>query len=204
MANESSRVEASRERDNKAIVNAFRFLENLTDQVNLALKAIASQLQELNGNPLGELGLEIRNIEEGEDACSPSEWVTRSTIRTFEVVRKRKKGLEFLGAIQASLAPANPRADDSFVPHIAILLAKSGHADPWECEEFILDDEFLSESDESRDRYPWARVGEWHWVEKSEQSWAAFVVPLTELRNEADVRSLVVNRLASLARDMRA
>jgi len=179
--------------ENVAILHAFRFIEAIAEQIEALKKAIIEQLRSTNG-PLQELRLESRNFQEGEGESENAGWIFRSSIDTFEIVHAKGKKKVFECAIQISLAPANDRADKMFVPHVAVLFGRADKCDPWKCEEFLLDDEHLRDSDK-HEGCPWAPVSEWGWA-ANDGNWGALVVPLVELRDERDVKRLIVEPFA--------
>lgn len=187
------RESKSKAPESKAIVSAFRFMEELIDQVNALRRKIEVHLVS-DDKKLKEIGLESRSFTRDADYTNiTADWLTRSTLDTFEIVKAKGKKRLFNCAIQVSLAPRDPSADQLFVPHVAILVALSQYSDSWECEEFILDDLFLER--EGDDVYAWRLDGELRWVEKDEALWSANVVPLIDLRNEEDVFSRIACKL---------
>lgn len=186
----SERSESQRGGD--AILKAFRFLEDVGNQINALRDTLKLQIQawgECNNDRLG-----IRSFKEAGTYDS-SEWLWRSVLDTFEIFRSgkgRRKPIIY-AAFQISLAPSRPQADEKFFPHVAVLLAglrPDSEWEQWVPDEFELDEEFLAhiEGDD-----PWEKCTERRWVSKSGLPAVAFVVPLVDLRNALDSADLVIN-----------
>lgn len=181
----------ARQSESQTILKAFRFLENVGEQIEAVRKTLEAQVLLCAG--LDKLGVKVKAFRElGKDDSST--WLCRTTTDTFEIFRARKKGRPtplIYGAFQISLAPSRTQADQEFFPHVAILLADANEAYQWECEEFQLDEEFLADH-EQQDDDPWERAGDRRWIAKSGDHWVAFVVPLVDLKNENDVKVQVI------------
>jgi hypothetical protein len=184
--------------DSRSIVQAFRFLDGIGEQIEALIKEIKSQI--ITWADASEY-----NISKFRDDAveSKSQWLFRSSIHAFEIrkqgVRKNQKP-SLYGAFQVSLALENEAADEFFFPHVAVLLAALDRNSDWEqwvCEEFQLDSGFLSDA-ERQDGDAWVMCDgtDDAWESTNGYPVAAFVVPLVALHDEQDVNERIVRRLA--------
>lgn len=188
--------------ENKAILSAFDFLADVTEQVESLRKTLIEQIKQ--SKHLEMLNITLEKFDEDYEN-SNSEWLTRSQIDTFEICYAKKNGRKvpdknkvaiIYGAFQTSLAPIKESAKNAFFPHIAILLIgkadnKSGR---WECEEFNLDEEYLREPKKEHG-IKWEKAGDDGRWQGHDGFSVAFVVPLIDLCNDVDTGKKVVSPL---------
>ena len=201
--------DAAKNPDSRAILHAYRFLEGTVEQIEALRDAIDRELQ----SPASVLEISgfkfVLQKKNNDDACDKTGWICRSTLDTFEI-RRRAQGSErlFRGAVQISVAPTDPKADDNFFPHVAIIIFHNDRklidpTDDFSAEEdFILDDDYLKDRQNFRDddsQYDdasaWKYVGNLRWLDDSGCAVSTFVVPLLDLSSTEDVRSKIVERL---------
>ncbi|MBS0457377.1 MAG: hypothetical protein JSS44_08630 [Proteobacteria bacterium] len=184
-----------------AITQAFRFLEQVWQQIDALQKTLKEQA--INASGAKDLGVKISNYKASIDCCEDDNAsITRSVLDTFEVHRIGKKGRPApiaYGGFQISLAPNDAAADEAFFPHVAILLGAQKSCDPWECEEFQLDERYLTtksddDDDDDDDDELWAQdqSNPARWKAKDHDFLVARVVPLVELKSEQDTQAKII------------
>ncbi len=192
-AAENVRSRAADMPESRCIINAFRFMEELASQIE-AMRAVC--MAELKSSSLlRAMNLRVDNFG-GKSEMESSKWLCRSALKTFDIfeIRPGRPRALLRGALQVSLAPESSDADADFFPHIAVLLAEADGTSPWDIGEFQLDDRALQERDEDGGLY-WEPAGSDRWIARENFDGAAFVVPLFDLKNEQDVRNLVIGRM---------
>lgn len=183
----------------KTILSAFRFLENVGEQIKSLQTTLKSKFQ--SSDELKKLGVTCK-FTDSDYEMDVSKWLARSEIYQFEIYLRGKSGPKkpiIYAAFQISLAPSRPSADERFFPHLAVLLAglrKGNDWEQWECEEFQLDDEFLADSWEDGGDF-WKRDEKDvnRWVSARGEPAVALAIPLTKLKDEEDVKKLVMDRI---------
>ncbi|RYZ89796.1 MAG: hypothetical protein EOP06_08810 [Proteobacteria bacterium] len=176
--------------EHEAIINAFRFVEDVWSQTQALRKTLESQV--ISHERLRALGLSVGKFVEDYE-CTDDSCMNRSIIDAFDLYFARKKGRRvpvIHCAFQISLAPVRKRADANFFPHVAILLATATENDSWDCEEYQLDYEYLAEIEDEGNK--WERTSQRRWKGSKNEDVVAFVVPLGDLRNDQDTEREVV------------
>lgn len=174
------------------ILKAFRFLEDVGEQVEALMSELDRQIKDINNVP--NLDFQVKEFE-FDDCPDSSTWLYRSVICTFEICergRGKPTPPSVYAAYQVSLAPSRPEADDEFDPNLAIMLWKRANEDVcWECEEFELDRDALQEPYEDGEGV-WKQREDHRWVLSSGSTSAVvFVTPLVKLNNQEDVSKVV-------------
>lgn len=189
------------EKDNKAgrtILQAFRFLEEIGNQLEALRKTLIEQLK--SPDLLKNINLKIMEKSfRADDAWDSSGWLYRTTIDTFEICRLGKPGKPktvAYAAFQISLAPENSRADEEFFPHVAILIVSfkdMASYEQWKCEEFQLDRAFLENPDDECLEWEEVSTDMTRWISKGDDGYGlALVVPLVQLKDEKSTQKLVI------------
>jgi hypothetical protein len=181
--------------ESKAILRAFRFLEDVTEQVQALRKTLRAQVISGAGNK--QLSFRIADkFKEDYETSKEDGWLYGSHIDTFEIFKARGKKPAIFAAFQISLAPHQKNADETFFPHVAILLAEAGGPgewEQWECNEFQLDYEYMAEPDpDTGDSWVKSDGVSRRWQSACNENAVAFVVPLVELCDEKDTKKLVI------------
>lgn len=204
-------VHAAEMPENKAILSAFDFLADVTEQVESLRKTLIEQMKQSKN--LETLNITLEKFDENYEN-SNSEWLTRSQIDTFEICYAKKKGRKvpdknkvaiIYGAFQTSLASVKESAKGMFFPHIAVLLCGNidNESEQWECEDFHLDEEYLHEP-KKENCIKWEACGDDRRWQGDDGFSVAFVVPLIELCNDVDTGKKVVSPLFAEIKTMLA
>lgn len=178
----------------RSIFNAFLYLEQICSQI-IALQKTIKGVVDSSDAEFSKRNLRVsKHVLDEDFRDSTSKWITRCTLDRIELSSHRGHRPKYHCAIQFSIA-ANDSNNEEFFPHAAVLVAPSEKANPWECDDFMLDTEFLSSTNEEEGDYPWRPTDTFRWIEDEDEAWVARVVPLAWLSNEAKVREHILDVL---------